>query len=453
MAIALVYQEGNRVDHTAGGTAIPAGDVVVVATTVKGVATSEIPANTAGSLDASYGRIFECDITPLTPTVGQMVYVNPAGGAYSLTTTHALFGRYMGNSERGRALIRAMFALLVMFCFGATSGFAQQICPDGKCDLVQDPQTVSTAVADTPHCRCLVSGSCGSGTICGADDSGAYVLSNAHVWGTQISKVVNVDIVQNGQRVRLQGRLVFAGYSSSRMVDFAIALVPGLTSKRYMPLLKTEPEAAPYSTTGSPQCVWPQVTKPFNDPRNYGQGLITGSPDAIGGQSGSAIYNSRNEQIALLTWSISGRCAGQKTSKLWEVATQRNVNVADLRPEGLKELNNTIVCEEGVFGSLPGLKEVSNENGGPRVRPITEDMIANVVSQNMATMPIWVTPKQPEPTPEPGPGSDCYKLSEKEWELIQFLRAQAEQRKDGQRAIPWLDVIRLLMQLLELFNK
>lgn len=350
-------------------------------------------------------------------------------------------------------------------------------------------EEVSSAVADGPHTRALVSGSCGSGTICGADESGGYVVSNAHVWGTSIGKQVTIDIVSAGQTRRLTGRIVFAGYSNSRMVDFAIAKFEGLTSQRYMPMLKTEPANPPYGTTGAPRCVWPLVVKQFNDPRNYGQGLITGLPDAIGGQSGSAIYNSAGQQIALLTWSINGRCAGQKTSKLWEVATQRNVLLADPRPEGLVELcgnpQERPETEEGIFGELPAIlteeprqhpdgefhEESGEENAGafqlvgPRVRPLTENVIASQLNTSMADMPIWYspTPKPPVPEPEPDPkpdpkpepDCDCYKLTAKEWALIEFIRAQqAEKSRFGDflKGVDWAALMKQIMELIKLIN-
>ena len=339
-------------------------------------------------------------------------------------------------------------------------------CPDGTCPL---PIESNEVTADTPHVRCMVGNSCGSGTICGRDNTGAYVLSNAHVWGTQLGKVVNIDCVVNGAQKRVQGRLVFAGYSSTRMVDFAIAVVPNLKSKRYMPMLKTEPTASPYATTGGPRCVWPQVTKPFNDPRSYGDGLVTGTPDAIGGQSGSAIYNANGNQIALLTWSINGRCAGQKTSKLWAVATTRNVMLADKRPEGLLELGDRgdlkegvfgtapmftakPFVEEGIFGSAPAIFEV--EAG---VRPRCDDVIASMANATMETMPIWAVPGGTPPTDPTDPvdpptaDGDCVKLTEKEKALIDFLRSQ-ETRDGRPMAFDWAAIIKLVLELIQLIN-
>jgi hypothetical protein len=356
-------------------------------------------------------------------------------------------------------------ASLLGFAIVAMCGMlhAQTDCPDGNCQV---PVETNAVVADTPHVRCLVGNSCGSGTICGRDNTGAYVLSNAHVWGTQLGKVVNVDCVVNGAQRRVQGRLIFAGYSSTRMVDFAIALVPNLSSKRYMPMLKTEPTGSPFSTVGSPRCVWPQVSKQFNDPRNYGDGLITGSPDAIGGQSGSAIFNSQGQQIALLTWSINGRCAGQKTSKLWQVATTRNVLLADPRPEGLEEpMERSEPLEDGVFGNAPmfviekpfvedgifGSAAIFESQSG--IRPKCDDVIASIAGSAMETMPIWAVPgtTPTDPVVPPPVDPDCVKLTEKEKALIDFLRKQ-EEAQNGLLKYDWAAIIRLLLELVALFN-
>jgi hypothetical protein len=387
-------------------------------------------------LDATHGRIYECAFVPGANVADmQDIFVEPDGDLVltSASGVNPKFGQAVGAylSTATLVLVRATFVLL--FMLGVALG---QDCADGKCIPVE----ANVIVADTPHVRCMVGNSCGSGTICGFDATGAYVLSNAHVWGTQLGKVVNIDAVVGGVQKRTQGRLVFAGYSSTRMVDFAIALCPNLKSERYMPLLRTEPAGQPFETIGSPRCVWPQVRKPFNDPRNYGDGLVTGSPDAIGGQSGSAIYNAAGQQIALLTWSINGRCAGQKTSKLWQVATSRNVLLADVRPEGLTEMGEP--CQEGVFGSVPFLQEVQSGN----VRPVTENVIASLASSSMEQMPIWFDASKPEPEP------DCFELTEQEKELIKFLRKQAETGV-GETKYNWAEIIRLVLELIAIINK
>lgn len=328
--------------------------------------------------------------------------------------------------------------------------------------VVTQSAPVADVVATTPHVRCIAGNSCGSGTICGSDGDGSYVVTNAHVTGTQIGRQIAIDCVSDKATKRVTGRTVMTGYSDSRMVDFSIVFVAGLSSTRYMPMLKTEPDSQPFATTGSPKCVWPQVTKPFNNPRSYGDGLLTGSPNAIGGQSGSAIYNSKGQQIALLTWSMNGLCAGQKTSKLWQVATTRNVLLADPRPQTLRELSD---CEtqarpytaEGVFGSCELIESAENS-----VRPVTENTISNVVGANMDELPIWVVPGTP-PKPEPDPQPDCpdcpecpkcpencVELTPNEAALIQFLRSQ---ETADRVAIDWVKMIGLIMEIIRLIQE
>lgn len=355
------------------------------------------------------------------------------------------------------------------------------VCPGGVCPVPQsqmvpintEPVVMEAVLADSPHVRCMINGSCGSGTICGADANGAYVLTNAHVTGTQIGRQVMVDVIQGQGGKRTYGRTVMTGYSDSRMVDFSIVYVEGLSSKRYMPLLKTEPEHAPFATTGSPRCVWPLVTKAFNAPRNYGDGLLTGTPNAIGGQSGSAIYNSEGHQIALLTWSIGGRCAGQKTAKLWQVATERNVQLADPRPEGLEELadgdgESRPVTEEGVHGDCCGLVEMAADDAPTyaHIRPQTTDGLAYVVGSAMEDLPIWFVPggdgdgpTDPDDPTDPDCDCDCEgckKLTQAESDLIDFIRAQQTSFRDGQGrevAMDWVRLMGLIMELIRVIQE
>lgn len=363
----------------------------------------------------------------------------------------------------------AMGLSLLWFCGPL---FAQQVCPPGTvCEMppmvviaqAAQPAEVVSVVADSPHVRCMINGSCGSGTICGSDGNGSYVVTNAHVTGTALGKSVIVDVIVGNGGKRTNGRTVMTGYSDSRMVDFSIVFVEGLSSKRYMPMLKTEPSAAPYETIGSPKCVWPLVRKAFNSPRNYADGLITGSPNAIGGQSGSAIYNTQGQQIALLTWSISGRCAGQKTAKLWQVATERNLQLAELRPEGLSELadgpgdGDRPETTEGIQGCC-GLFEMADDSPTyEHVRPDTKSQLAFVVGNAMEDLPIWVGP--PKPPVEPPGNGDCMEVSAKERELIEFLRAQMGEETGligggpNQRAIDYVKLIGLIMEIIRLIQE
>lgn len=361
--------------------------------------------------------------------------------------------------------MRSLAILIV--CFAGLFASAQQKCPTCPPDSTQcfvgANAEVAAVVANTPHVRCIAGNSCGSGTICGSDGSGSYIVTNAHVTGTALGRQVNVDCVTESGAKRVSGRTVMTGYSDSRMVDFSIVFVEGLTSSRYMPMLKAEPDNQPFATTGSPKCVWPQVTKQFNSPRSYGDGLLTGTPNAIGGQSGSAIYNSKKQQIALLTWSMNGLCAGQKTVKLWQVATSRNVQLADPRPAELRELGDCDgsrpVTSEGVFGNCVLLELAQNS-----FRPVTENTIRNVVGSAMEDLPIWVAPGDVTPEPEPDPTPDCppcpdcpdcgnadncVQLTDNEKALIDFLRSQQTALRDGEKAFDWMRIMALIMELIK----
>jgi hypothetical protein len=75
----------------------------------------------------------------------------------------------------------------------------------------------------------------------------------------------------------------------------------------------------------------------------------------------------------------------------------------------------------------------------------------------MQDLPIWFEPGTPDPgpTPDPNPDSDCYKLTDKEWELIQFLRNQAQEAgwRDEAQQRDWITLImKWLPVLLELIN-
>lgn len=241
--------------------------------------------------------------------------------------------------------------------------------------------------AATPHVRVIVNNTCGSGTICGSTEKGSWILTNAHVAGTALGRTLKIDYVSADGDKQTTAITRHSGYSATRMVDYAIAFADGLQCESPMKLLRTEPKQPPFATKGSPRCVWPQVLKPFDDPRSYGQDLITGVPNAIGGQSGSGIYNEERNTIALLTWTINGRCAGQKTQKIWDIATTGNTELAGERPAGLAELQE-----------LPS-------------RPETENVIQSSMVESVRDLPIWfqVTPDAPD-TPNPAPGWD--------WETI-----------------------------------
>jgi hypothetical protein len=378
---------------------------------------------------------------------------------------------------------KAMSLVLSVLAASVATG-AQVDCPSGDCR--PDSLASQVVLAESPSVRVRISGSCGSGFIAGADSDAAYVITNAHVVGTSIGREVTIDVVSSGQSRSVRGRVVLAMYHSQRLIDAAIVRVEGLRAQRYMPMLKEPPTGQPFATRGAPRCVWPLVTKPFDrvivSPNSP---LIRGLPDAIPGQSGSGIFNSDGNAIALLAWSWGGYCAGQQTHWLWRIATERSLADVPLRPAGLEEVSDCAepavfvrpATEDGIFtehddSSQPPMQERVErltENGSTSVRPITEDGIFNLVDSRLAQLPIWVVPGGPGPQPEPDPGPDCppcpdcpevcppdyMKVTDNERALIEFIRSQqSETSRFGEflRGIDWVALTKQIIEIIKLFQ-
>lgn len=269
--------------------------------------------------------------------------------------------------------------------------------------------------ATSPHVRVIAGNTCGSGTICGTDADGAWVLTNAHVAGTALGRAVNVDLSTPSQITRTTGHTRYSGYSSTRAVDYALLYVPALSIDEPQQLLRTEPKQIPFATTGSPRCVWPQVTKPFDDARLTNQGVLTGLPNAIGGQSGSSIYDRNNNAIALLTWSMNGRAAGQSTQMLYSVATSADVEIADRRLPGMQELNT----------AAP--------------RPHTDEGIHATLAAAIQDLPIWTDGDAQPPQDCPDKQPDC----------TPSCCCCADQ---SQTAIQWAELLRAILELIRLLQ-
>ena len=300
--------------------------------------------------------------------------------------------------------------------------------------------------------RLTVENVCGSGTAVGADTSGVYILTNAHVAGTRIGRVINVDIdTGSGARQRVQARVVWAAYSDQRLIDAALLKIDAgvVTFPSYIPLSKKQPDSPPYATRGHARCVWPSELKPFGsvevDPNSP---LIKGLPDAIGGQSGSSIYNSRGVTIALLTWSWGGKCAGQQTHWIWKVyGKEVAFHDIPLRPDGLREIADgpTMPCENGIFC----------EAAEPRTP--TENGIFALVDDTIGGAPIWDDGDKPTPEPpgDDGGNGDCHELNDKEWALIQFLRSQQTQAGafgEFLKTIDWVELFKTVIIIINMFK-
>lgn len=186
--------------------------------------------------------------------------------------------------------------------------------------------------------RVRVANVCGSGSICGYDASGAYILTNAHVAGTTIGRTCNIDYQSQAGQITTTARVIMAAYSDSTLTDWAILQAQSLTGGPSWKLSTKRPTdtQTAFNTCGSPRCVWPLICTSVQTD-NHSATPWTWTPNSIPGQSGSSVRTPEGVTYGLLTWSWNGRGAGQQTATIYAQATQRSIDAAP-RPEGLIEV-------------------------------------------------------------------------------------------------------------------
>lgn len=209
-------------------------------------------------------------------------------------------------------------------------------------------------IATAQAVRVRVQGVCGSGSVCGfaADGTGAYVLTNAHVAGTQIGRTVSIDYAETTGMKTVPATIIAAAYSSTRLTDWALLKCQAIKGGASWRLSTTDPSAQIHATCGSPRCVWPQVCQQVRTrSATKDSTLWRWQPNSIGGQSGSSVrtLDAPNVTKGLLTWSWGGDGAGQTTRSIYRQFVNRTTD-APLRPEGLTETaEQRSYTEEGFF--------------------------------------------------------------------------------------------------------
>ena len=351
-----VRQEGARVDYTPT-VAVSAGAVIVQNSQITGVATSDLEANVLASLDATPGRVYEIVANGgiPTPAINDLLYAIPASGLLTKTSAgNVLFGKICNLVPLA---VRAMFALLLC----CSIAFAQNAtCPDGQCDngsirlepLKEEIDFESQFSEAASHdrfsivtratVRVTVSGVCGSGTVVGRDANGvAIVLTNAHVAGTQRGRVVQLERWNtDGTSERGQGSIIASGYGRGLSVDFALlkcneAFAKGVAT---VPIANRYPKGQ-VTTYGCPRCEWPSLQN-LRMRKNDSQ-ILTWSPEAIGGRSGSSLidYDEGPRVVGLLTWGGGGEGLGQSAPFLLEAMKGRLPASLEGLPPGVKEVD------------------------------------------------------------------------------------------------------------------
>ena len=186
-------------------------------------------------------------------------------------------------------------------------------------------------------CRILNNGACGSGTIVGIDSNGyALVLTNAHVAGSKLGKLVKIEVESTGTKLR--GRVIMAAYSDKYLADWAILRTTTRFNKVKPVKLNTQRPTGSHYTKGFPRCKPMPAGNVEMVMLSKRTPLAKWRPNAIGGQSGSGVFNDKTGYVeCLLTWSWSGYGAGQMTSEMYKQALGRTARGA-VRTEGLVEI-------------------------------------------------------------------------------------------------------------------
>ena len=184
--------------------------------------------------------------------------------------------------------------------------------------------------------RILNGNSCGTGSLCGRDDTGIYILTNAHVASSKIGNVVQCEALKADKSgtEKFSARVIEAAYSSRTSTDWALLKADNKFMKGLEPikLSTTDPDSSELTGTwGCPRCEVPsgQLCKTTS----LGS-LWYWQPNSIGGQSGSAVVQD-GKQKGLLTWTINGNGAGQKTATIWKQSKEKNTD-GPARVDGLE---------------------------------------------------------------------------------------------------------------------
>lgn len=202
-------------------------------------------------------------------------------------------------------------------------------------------------------CRVTVSGSCGSGTVVGfeADKDAALVLTNAHVAGTRRGRRVNVqrwDI--DGTSERGTGEIIAAGYGRGLGIDYALLRCEGFAEDVIpIPMADRYPDPSEgLATNGCPRCEWPSMQS-LQLLRNQAQ-VLTWYPEAIGGRSGSGVYDfvdGRPKVVGLLTWGGGGKGLGQSAPFVLSALRGRLPSAFERVPAYAQELQADVDVDAG----------------------------------------------------------------------------------------------------------
>lgn len=269
-------------------------------------------------------------------------------------------------------------------------------------------------------CRVRNRSSCGSGSVVGRRGDKSLIMTNAHVAGTRVGRLVSVDVEATGERI--PARVIMAGYSDRVMSDWAILeTVEPWSGVEPVYCSRRRPFGSHY-TKGFPRCQAHSGTDIETVAISDGSPVWRWKPNAIPGQSGSGVWSDKDHlQRGLLTWSIGGYGAGQYLAWIYQQAKER-----------------------AVFG-FPRIPDMIELLGPPPEEPGEDDPVieSGFFSQvSIAELEIWyedlIVPPEPDPDDPDEPPRDLILqalLIERERQLAEFHR-QWRSRFEGYSPAP-----------------
>lgn len=264
-------------------------------------------------------------------------------------------------------------------------------------------------------CRIINRNSCGSGSICGhSHDGESYILTNAHVAGTNVGRVVQVDVESIGRRI--EAEVVRSAYSNQVIADWALLKTRGGFQEIEPVYLSKKPPSGSHYTKGFPRCQ-PHNGTDITTHAVRNNGVWLWLPDAIGGQSGSGVWSdSDNFQYGLLTWSWTDRGrsygAGQLTSEIYKQNRAGRIVGYERHPD-LVELG----------WDFTGIDRHGCDD--PEVRPGFH--AGERREAGIQDYPIWAEDREPpdEPPNDPGPSDPGWRNHQ-----IEYYRRLEETYRD-----------------------
>lgn len=231
-------------------------------------------------------------------------------------------------------------------------------------------------------CRVLNNGTCGSGTVVGKRNGKTLVLTNAHVAGTRVGRVVVCEFPELNKR-RINARVIMAAYSDRVMMDWAVLEIDEDLPLEPTKLSKDTPEGEHY-TGGYPRCQGPYYQKLRTRGYTHSGIVMRWQPNSIGGQSGSGVHAFSNDLLyALLTWSWGGDGAGQTSRGIYiqyreraAIGVERDVDLIELNENRADDIESGFFAES----SIVDLPIWHDEDEQPPTDPPSGDLEKAVIA-------------------------------------------------------------------------